>query len=413
MALEDLDLAASLGQDFYSAGQAPPPPTLPSLYDDGSSISAPSAIDSPSVAPRRIGGLNDILASSDLPGLRSTYQDYLTKALNVPSRAEPDSDSLFWQAGLPMLAAGIFGGSEGLAASAEPVASVFKRELERATIAADNERNQALRTAQLVENRIGDVENSFEKAAALEQRREAQQQNLEFRKTQQESTDAFREQTLALREQMVENQKDKNAGKQERYDEVTETRLGREKDAVDSYIQRETKDVTKRLEGIQQTIDLLSQPNAIADEAARTALVKNLGFDKGAVPEAQARRALPASLKGDITNKVVNYLGGKAETGITPEVRQAALLTLAKIGEEQKGRLNEEYDRIGKKAQTRASLHRKLGRISEIDEHIRWSKPPILDEYNFDSSNDDTEGTQNDLTPEAQAEANAYMSKWK
>lgn len=159
--------------------------------------------------------LGSLLRSTDLDTLQSTYGSLLDSAVSAPSRVEPDSNALFIQAGLPLLLAGLLKGKKGIIAASKPVTSVYARELDRAAKDAERSRDNDLKAAQLVGQRIGDVQDTFEKAAALEERKQQAAASLEERQlmrlTMDENADLTREMTRETRAQAAQDRADRAA----------------------------------------------------------------------------------------------------------------------------------------------------------------------------------------------------------
>ncbi len=400
MGLGNLDLASELGGDFFNPMQESAP-SLPSLSDVGPSLSVPSLAPSPSVSGG-IGGLNDLLSSSDLPTLRSSYQDYLQKALAVPNRPEPKASSLFIQGGLPMIAAALFGGREGIAAAADPVSKVYATELNRAANAAENERTQALRTAQLVENRIGDVEDTFEKAAALEQRREQFKESLEFRKDQQDALEAFRGESLGLRQDMMRDRED---ARNERLSRIERDELRDEADKMYRRVNTELRPTTELVRSIEEVKSSLNSANGISSGMIQTQLSKMSGELRPTEPD--IKRIALTSFAGDVA-KAKNWLSGKSDITLTGAQQQAVADIIGEKLAMVEDRVTNEVERFKRTAVNLAPRHYELNKSGDIDALIEDSVYSGMSPYRSKDR-----GTQNDMSKGNTARANAVLDKFK
>lgn len=312
--------------------------------------------------------LGSLMRSNDLNSLNSTYNDLLVRSMSRPERVDIDASAAIIQGGLPLILAGIFGGSKGLEAASKPISDLYTRELARAEQNANQRSQQAATAAGLVGKRMNDISDSFEKAAALEERSMRAKED-------RESRESIAKDSLAMREAMMGLYA---AGRNEDRDRKVAAELSREADRITKGLTKEFEPMVEQARGMRTIAGLLKNPNRYSIGALKSQFPRIMAGEKGVLTEKDVQRQGIGANAASVAQRWSNFLLG--DTGA--ELAPGEIPVLQKVLEQKAKDLEVELSATVKKkfsqAKKMAKLHNQYGAMDELDSMLQDSVPDII-----------------------------------
>lgn len=336
-------------------------------------------------SPEKTNVLASLLQSNDIGSLQSSYNDLITKAISGPSRSEPDNQALMFQVAIPTILAGLLGGKRGLAASAEPVGQAYMRELERSKEAQKQNQARDLTAAELVGKRINDVQDTFEKAAALEEKHAIAKEQIQSREEIAGMNNETRQMMLAgqAEQRAYMNQlRNESAQRQdENADDLRDTRLDAEADRVRRGVEARIKpwrESLKAAEDIQHALADPTGPNVGMIRGGLAQLAQ--GGSAARISDKDVKVFAPPNTAQEDIAAAADYITGNYSRELSlKQINVIRSVVTAKV-DYIKQKYGEQLKQFEKGLDSSAKLHKRLGRESELRDILIQAGYPGMDE---------------------------------
>lgn len=336
-------------------------------------------------SPEKTNVLASLLQSNDIGSLQSSYNDLITKAISGPSRSEPDNQALMFQVAIPTILAGLLGGKRGLAASAEPVSQAYLRELERSKEAQKQNQARDLTAAELVGKRINDVQDTFEKAAALEEKHQLGEERIKSDEKIAAENNETRKMMLAAQNQNAATAQAQTALMNE-FRKADDTRadesaIGIEADRIGRVVRERIKPWREAYNATTTLQHLLANPNPANSQAIRgQAAIMNQGGMKQRLTEDDMRQFAPPNTASQVIAGASDWISGNWTRTLTaPEINLLKAVTSAKV-DYLKQQYSDELSQFQKGLKSMSSTHIRLGRESELQDILISNGYPGMNE---------------------------------
>lgn len=310
-----------------------------------------------------------LLGSSDLPALQASYSKLLASTIDTPSRIEPDAGALGMQVGLPVLLAALLKGKKGLAAAAQPATDAYGREINRATKDAERKQTTTATAAKLVGDRIGDIQDTFEKAQALKSQVEQKGLDRQLREEIANQSSADRQAMMGI---MSENAKNRAADKEDRDRDrnlrADEDDLRRETSELEKSFQGRTKDTATRIEALK-TVRAMSKKdiqNSILS-GGMSKLMSNAFGEGKATSDKDIIRYSPPSVHKK-AKEIANMMNSGAEGTLPDDVLDAMEKTAKGLMREAQKKMAGERESLRRdySVYSKAPTHHRLKRTDDL-----------------------------------------------